>query len=286
MPSNSVHYHLPDDDQFSLDYVADSREALNGRLDSYSDSTDVEVRQSGLDEVVWLIYSNSGPTGSVDDLEFDLGDAFRSMNPNVRPIVREYFQIFKGVNNENIEEEGEPLEAYKQLEIERVPNSIDRVRWNDSVRMAGGTLISNLILKHALPNANHRTAFGMLERYLETVDDSFQMPSMATDDFDWQQWVDSYIVDSKRITTVRRNVATFGILREFGCSNVRRKGGIEIELEQYDLTIDYRDALEKYARHHEQRSVKFVDSILQNANCEYLRTEPGLSMEEFAKRIT
>lgn len=61
------------------------------------------------------------------------------------------------------------------------------------------------------------------------------VPELATAHYDWQSWVDPYIVESKRLLTVRRNVRPFHLLQGWGCETILRKGGIEITLAEYDL---------------------------------------------------
>jgi hypothetical protein len=182
-------------------------------------------------------------------------------------------------------EEAEKLKAYKRVELEAVPDALKRVRWGEAVPTTAGTLLSNLILRHALPNANHRTAFGILELYLECADSQFWMPSMATDDFDWKEWVDPYIVDSKQLLTVRRNTSRFRMLENAGCETVLRKGGIGISLSEYDLTVGYRDALREYAERHEDRSIEFVHELLARAGAENFADTTGIDKSSFARRL-
>lgn len=283
MSSNVVHYHLPDDDQFSMDYIATDSEHLDERLDSYDDDTETEVLVYDLNQEFYVVYKNPGPSGTVDELEYDLQEPFREMDNTDRAIARQYTQVFQGINNQKLEEEGKPLDAYKSLEIEAVPKALERAKWTENVPTAGGSLIANLILRHALPNANHRTAFGLLELYLEAIDESFDMPSLATDNYDWQGWVDPFIVDSKRLTTVRRNTTRFRILSELGCKTVVRKGGIEISLSDFDLDIGYRQALTEYARRHEERSIDFVKTVLRRADHEELLDQSGIPKTQFAE---
>lgn len=282
MSRNLVYYHLPDDDQFSLDYVADSQDALDERLASYDDSTETAVETYELDETVFAVYVRSGPVGTVEDLDYDLSDAFGSIEEPTRTIVSAYLDVFEGVAEQKKAEEGVPLDAYKPLEVEAIPDALARVDWSAPVQRAGGELMSNLILRHALPNANHRTAFGMLELYLEAVDSSIQVPSMATDDYEWLSWVDPFVVDSKRLTTVRRNVGLFRCLRQAGCTLVERKGGIEIDLSLYELDLRYREALAVYAERHEARSATFVETLLERAGCGELIDQSAVTKQTFA----
>jgi len=207
------------------------------------------------------------------------------MDPDTRVIVREILEVFTGIQEEKQDEEGVPLDAYKSIELERFPAALDHVDWVKTVPETGGQLGSNLVLCHALPNANHRTAFGVLEAYLKAVDSSFELPSMVTDDYEWQAWVDEYIVDSKRLLTVRRNVGPFGYLAEYGCDTVQRKGGIDVPLAEYDLEMHRREGLVEYANHHEQRTTTFVETILRETNSEGLLEASSVGKETFCERL-
>lgn len=101
--------------------------------------------------------------------------------------------------------------------------------------VVAGELMSNLVIRHALPNANHRTSIAMLQFCIDSVDPSFEMPSTHVDDHTWKERVDPYIVESKRLITVRRNNVRFEHLKELGVNLVERKGGIRIQLADCDL---------------------------------------------------
>jgi hypothetical protein len=47
--------------------------------------------------------------------------------------------------------------------------------------------MSNLILRHSLPNANHRTGIAMLQFCVESVDPDFVMPRTHVDDDAWRE---------------------------------------------------------------------------------------------------
>lgn len=90
--------------------------------------------------------------------------------------------------------------------------------------------MSNLILRHSLPNANHRTGIAMLQFCIESVDPEFEMPRTHIDDDTWREWANTYIVDSKRLITVRRNNLRFKQLEDLDVDLVERKDGIQIRL--------------------------------------------------------
>ena len=285
MTSGLVYYHHPDNDQFSLDFVNPNRDEIEDRLKRYDNTTETRVRSYDLDDEVHVIYVKTNDVDEAENVQYDFDAAFTKMDSEIRPIVRETLEVFKRIQERKHHEEGVPLDAYKGIEIDRIPDALEQVHWSSTVPETGGRIASNLVLCHALPNANHRTAFGMLETYLKAVDSSFRLPSMVTDDYDWQRWVDEYIVDSKRLLTVRRNTGPFRYLRSHGCETVRRKGGIELRLSNFDLEMTKHEALVNYAKKHERRTTAFVETILQKMNHGELVEKPAIERSEFAEYV-
>ncbi|WP_135824737.1 hypothetical protein [Halorussus ruber] len=286
MAADLVHYHHPEDHQFSLGFVNPDTDAIEKRLDSYEDATETRVRTYNPDEEVYVIYTKTNEVADTEEIEYDFDRAFAEMGPDTRVIVRYLLDLFDSIQKTKREEESVPLGAYKSIEISRIPAALERVDWSRTVPEVGGQLASNVILWHALPNANHRTAFGMFEGYANaSSDSSFRLPSLITDSYEWQTLVDGFVVDSKRLLTVRRNVAPFRYLAELGCRTVRRKGGIEIPLCEYDLELHTSEALSEYASRHEQRTVQFAATILKKTGNARLTSESGLTKSEFAGRV-
>ena len=285
MPSNRVYYHHPDDDQFSLDFVNPDREAIDDRLESYDDRTETKVRSYDLEERIHVIYTKTNPVDDTENVQYDFDAAFAELDSEMQILLREILEVFTGIQEQKHDEEGVPLDAYKRIEVDRLPSAFERVDWSGTIAETGGQLASNLILCHALPNANHRTAFGILEEYLKAADPSIDLPSMATDDYEWQAWVDEYIVDSKQLLTIRRNVGQFCYLSEYGCDTIRRKGSIDVPLPEYDLDMYQHEALAKYASHHEQRTKEFVETILTKTDREDLVGSSSVEKEAFAEYI-
>lgn len=286
MSVDLVYYHHPDDEQFSLDFLNPDRKVIEDRLKSYSDRTETQVESYDLDKEIHVIYKKTNKVEDTESIEYDIDAAFAEMDPDMRVIVRYLLDMFDSVKEKKRNEESIPLDAYKGIDVDRIPEALQQVKWSGTIPEIGGRIASNLVLCHPLPNANHRTAFSMLEGYInEAADSAFELPSMVTDEYEWQTWVDDFIVDSKRLLTVRRNVAPFRYLSEFGCEIVRRKGGIDIKLDEYDLDLHPRDALTEYAHRHEQRTVTFAETVLEKTNAKDLTDKPGLTKTEFADAI-
>lgn len=152
-----------------------------------------------------------------------------------------------------------------------------------------GRLASNLILKHALPNANHRTAVALVRFYLRRLSPGLSIPETAKEidpeTFDWRDWVNEYINESKRLLTVRRKNVRLKYLREFGATTLERKHGVKIELTTYELDMHPSEAKEFYAREHEGLWINFVEDAVKRADHPELMNTSGLPKSEFAERI-
>lgn len=285
MTTDLVHYHHPNDDQFSLDFVNPDYNEIENKLASYDDETETCVRSYDLDEEVYIIYVRTNGVDKTRNIRYGFDTAFTEMDRDTRVIARETLEVFKRIQERKYDEEGVPLDAYKGVEIDRIPDVLKQINWSATIPETSGQLASNLILCHALPNANHRTAFGMLETYLKSVDSAFGLPSMITDDYDWQMWVDEYIVNSKRLLTVRRNVGPFRYLQSYGCETIQRKGGIEIQVSGYDLDMSRNEALTNYAKNHEHRTTKFVETVLQKMDRSDLIEKASVEKGPFAESL-
>jgi hypothetical protein len=286
MSSNVVYYHLPDDDQFSLDFVNPDRDVIDDRLQNYEETTETRIRSYDLDETVYVIYTKTNVVTEAENIEYSFEEAFAEMDADTRVLSRYFLDVFTGVQEQKFDEEGVPLDAYKNVEIERVPDALEHVDWSGTIPEGGGQLASNLILCHALPNTNHRTSFSVFEGYVNAASRPlFALPSLATEDYEWQSWVDDYIVDSKRLLTVRRNVGPFRYLFQHGCDTIRRKGEIDVPLDEYDLDVYSSEALRKYAGQHEQLIETFAETILKRTDRESLVSEPGIEKVEFADYV-
>lgn len=284
-----VYYHYPGDKQFSLDFVNPDSTEIVSQIVGYDDDVAVKIRQYDLDEEFYVVYTSRVGGGAVKDLDFSLTDALERMEPDTGVIVTRLLEIYRGILEQNESEEGIPVEAYKDIDIDAFPEALDEISWEGSSTDVAGRLASNLILKHALPNANHRTAVAMIQFYLRRINPDFSMPKTAEeiepDTYDWRDWVNEYINESKRLLTVRRKNVLFRYLREFGATTLERKHGVMIDLTEYELDMYPHDAKEKYAQEHEQLWIKFVEEAVKRAGYPEMKNAAALSKTEFAERI-
>lgn len=283
MPTRVVHQHHPDDITYSLEDVSTDPNAFEDRLRDPTD--DVKVMDYSLSGGDVRVLYTPGVSGTTDDLDREISPAqlkenLEPMDPTSRVIAIWLLQFFAEMQQEE-QENGSELAIYKNLEIERVPEAVDHVSWDGSATDVAGSLMSNLILRHSLPNANHRTGITMAQTYLEASGADFETPKTHTEEYEWREWVDPYIVESKRLLTVRRHNLYFLTLKQNGCEIVRRKHGIEIPLEDYDLDMYYYEAWEKYAELHEAHCIEFVEELAIRGEEANLVQEPALSEAGF-----
>ena len=292
MGSRVVYYHHPLDKRFSMGYVDHDTTRFSERYNSYNLGTVKAIVYPIGDTEVYCLYTQTGSFGTADDLEISEAEitvALDEMRPErERPIAIGLLGAWEGVREEE-RATGDGLEIYKPLEIERVPEALNEVKWEGTATDVAGRLMSNLILKHVLPNANHRCSISMLQFYLDVCvfgrEVEYEGPRLHTADNEWREWVDPYITQSKRILTVRRNNVRFKQLLEYGCKTVVRKGDIEITLADWELDMPYRDAWTHYAQKHERLCIRFAEEIAERAGVPELSNRPGLSQSEFARLL-
>ncbi len=129
-------------------------------------------------------------------------------------------------------------------------------------------------MKHALPNANHRTSLSMAQWYLESIETGFSFPDFVTEEYDWKRWVNEYITESKRLLTVRRNTTAFSLLTEWGCDIVKRKNDIDIVLAAYELDLTRSEAYAYYGDVHTELCTDFlIESVTRAGHDELLSTD-------------
>ncbi len=285
--TSRVFYHHPADKQFSFDFVNPDLEAIGKRIVNYESLKSVKVEEYELDQTVYIVYTATGARGDADAIEYDLVDQISSMKPANDVIATRYVNVFKTVLKENFEEEGKRVKAYKEIVAENIEPALDQVDWNGTATEVAGRLASNLILTHALPNANHRTAIGVCQLYLRRIEPEFSMPNTARqmddgNEYTWMEWVNEYIKESKRLLTVRRKGDRFEHLAAFGCDVLERKHGIEIHLDEYNLSLAPSERWRQYAEEHEELWIQFTEDAVRRSGHQELIDKLGLTKHEFA----
>jgi hypothetical protein len=197
------------------------------------------------------------------------------------PIVLAVWRAYRGVLDEE-QATGNELELYKQMQLEKIPDIVERVEWGQSVPTVGAGLLSTFIRVHPMPNTNHRTGISLLERYLSSVAPTFQMPPTGETD-EWYEWAADYVHESKRLLTLRRKLPLCRYAAAVGYERLQRKEGVEIDLTTIDL--DRSDYFEHYSIAHHERTREFVDELLKQADAMALRNQTDDGKQAFVDRL-
>jgi len=278
-----VYYHHPQAENLSLTYSSDDRSEVLTQRDELDGDT--EVIRYPFEVPVYVLYEGDLDIDAASDLDFDRGwlsDRISEL-PRAGQVVA--FRLVELLEAAIEVRQQDEFRLYKEFEPQKIQQAIEHVSWGTSVPQVAGELMSNLILRHSLPNANHRTGIAMLQFCIETVAPDFDMPRTHIDDFTWRDWVDPYIVDSKRIITVRRNNIRFKRLQELGVDLVERKDGIQIRLAEFELDMHWRDALSTYASRHEKHCTDFAQDVLKQADRAELIDQEGPTKQELIEYL-
>jgi hypothetical protein len=169
------------------------------------------------------------------------------------------------------------------MDLIKIPGILEYPDWgNASVPEVAGQLLSRFVLAHPMPNANHRTGIGLVERYLRSHQESVTVPDTG-EQGTWYEWARSYIHDSKRLLTVRRNAHVFNYAHEFGVDIIRRKNNVGIALEEFDLTTD--SPFEHVSALHEARSIGFIRTVLEESAADGLRDVSDSGWQTFVGEL-
>ncbi|WP_440008527.1 hypothetical protein [Halomicrococcus sp. SG-WS-1] len=278
-----VHYHHPQAEQFSLKYSSVSPADLLSRQEEVEGAT--KFIGYPFDEPVYILYEGETGIEATSDVEFNSEWLSERISDLPRAGQVTAFRLVELLEAAVDAHDNEEFRLYKEFEPQKIQQALDHVSWGTGLSQVAGELMSNLILRHSLPNANHRTAIAMLQFCIESVAPDFEMPRTHVDDHTWRDWVDPYIVDSKRLITVRRNNVRFKQLRELDVDIVERKDGIQIALAEFELDMHWRDALSTYVIRHEQHCIDFAQAVLSRTDQADFTEQPGPSKAAFVEYL-
>lgn len=278
-----VHYHHPRDETFSLTYCAASPGELRDPRREAEDDT--KLVGYPFETPVYVLYEGAESVETASDVEYDPGWLEDRLSELDRATQIVAFRLVELLEAAVTAHDADEFRLYKEFEPEQIRRALEDVSWDASLPAVAGELMSNLVLRHALPNANHRTSIALLQLCIECVEPSFEMPSTHADDEAWTAWVDPYVAESKRLLTVRRNNVRFERLERLGVDLVERKGGVRIRLSDYDLDMHWHEARSAYAERHEDLCVSFATEILERSGKPELEERNGPTKEQFVEYL-
>lgn len=265
-------YHVGPNRRYSLEFVTPDREQFKEHLadrtteeGSSFKAREITIRSEHGQEPLYAVYSNTVPNSILEaqtdrEIQRILSEQFTDDQLQVLEAI---LDVFRGIT-ETVEEETGRFTAYKDVDLVKIPEVLSYPDWGEApATVVGGQLLSRFILAHPMPNANHRTGVGLLERYLRSYGDRLVVPDTG-ERGTWYEWARPYIHVSKRLITIRRNVHVFRYARRFGVDTIRRRNDVDIDLHRDDLHVQ--EPFEHFAAKHERRSIGFVETILDETN--------------------
>jgi hypothetical protein len=284
-----VYYHHPGNGHFSLDFVNTDPATVIERVVTYGDDIAVKARSYDFERRFYVVYTSDRFSGHVDDIDVDVEQHFADLDRDTGTILARFLEIYRALIRDKSAKADDPVVAYKDVDLDVLPDVLDRTDWDGSAAEVAGRLASNVILSHPFPNANHRTAIAICQYYLRLHESDFSMPEttaeMNSGSHDWESWINRYIETSKALLTVRRKNVCLKHLRRHGTTTVRRKNGVEIDLRDYELDMYPSEAQVHYARKYRELWIVIVAEAVERAGSSELTEKTGLSKSETAERI-
>lgn len=279
--------HHPADNRFALRFISDDKQDRSKKASQLSKESDVEMAIADeslgggmihllytrpLFETAYPEFETQGDVIKWFDAEFSEGD---------KQILFAVVDIFDGILTEKEEQDAE-FSTYKKMNLEKIPDILNRVEWRQLVPDVGAELLSYFILAHPMPNTNHRTGIGLLDRYLTSYDEGFMMPDTG-EEGQWYQWAREFIYDSKRILTLRNQLPLLMWAQQYGYERAERKEGIQINLAE--IEVDRDDHRSYYTDCHLDRTREFVETALEEADATHLLKETDDGKRAFVDRL-
>lgn len=285
----TLQYHHPDAPLFSVAYITDDQRQYKQKeikLRKQDDTALLTERDAVGGEERYLLYTKRARDAVMPDFATEadvrtwLDDHF---DDDDIPVLLAVVDIFAGILQEK-EEQGTPIEFYKQLQLEKLPEVLARVEWGQPVPDVGAELLSAFVIAHPMPKANHRTGIGLLERYLTSNDEAFTLPAPAPEaEPTWFSAAAEYIYSSKRLLVLRRTTPILRWAHKYGYRRVERKEGIHLDLQ--DVDFDRRDHFERYTERHRARSKTFVETLVDDAGATQLHHATDDGKRAFVERF-
>lgn len=201
------------------------------------------------------------------------------------PLVDAVINTFWGVS-QDWEAKEDPLNWYKKFDPTDISDALGNVEWRQRVPVVGGEIISELIKKHSLPNANHRTAIAFLRTYLDSIAQGSNpdLPAAGTYEGEWHEWAENYVHESKRLLLLRRKTGLLRYAKNVGFNEILRKSGVRIDLNAYDFegTAVGRSAEET----HRDLCVRFVEDVLERSDVPELKEEADPGKRAFVEKLS
>jgi len=273
-----LRYHIQNDDLvLSLRYIARSQEEANSVIQDFTKSaadTDANVTATYVEHAVG---GGAYPVYCAKEYPREFPSGYeKKLSERELALVDTVVSAFYGVSD-RCASRGAPLKWYKRPKPLKIAEALDRVQWRNPVPEVGGQIVSNLTMKHCLPNANHRTAIAFLRTYLTSVSNGSDPDFLSAGNYegDWHDWAEPFIHESKRLLLLRRKADLLRVAKQQGFDSLIRKSGVTVDLHEYDFIQS--DIRKMASQQHLDESVHFTETLLTKSEQHELieKTDPG-----------
>jgi prophage maintenance system killer protein len=127
------------------------------------------------------------------------------------PLTKAYLKCHETVREIIKSHTGRHPKRYKRLEMRKLDKYFHNIQYKSQNILAfGAQTMSDLIVGHALPNANHRTTILFMALFFESIDIRFPGYDTRANRERWIRECNEYIAKSKRILHSRRHDQRYG----------------------------------------------------------------------------
>ena len=130
-----VYYHHPGDKQFSLDFVHPDPAQIVSQIVDYDDDVAVKVKTYEIDESFYAIDTSRVGGEPVREINFDLKESLAEMSDDNSTMIVRLLEIYRALIAQNESEEGVPVEAYKKINVDVLPDVLDQTSWDGQLQM-------------------------------------------------------------------------------------------------------------------------------------------------------
>lgn len=136
---------------------------------------------------------------------------------------------------------------YKNLDISALKRSLQGIDWNGSHVDVSSRIVSDLILAHPFPNANHRTAIFLARKYLSSAGIDWPRYSLRGRGIDrFHRDTKAFFIESKYLLQIHRHAALVRAALDAGYDTLRIGPGADAKIRREDLALRRNDLRDRH----------------------------------------
>lgn len=173
----------------------------------------------------------------------------------------DYVRIVAHVFRRRLRKDPGRVRFYKPLDVEEIHKLAHGLQFDGTILNVASGLLSRPILKHALPNANHRTHLDVTRLYLKFQDIAwphYDIRGGGSKRF-WRDINRDFIPQSKYILQLRRRSKLVETAWQHGFKGLRLAHSTYCDIDPDDFALDEKDLRDKHREHCEQFILNLLD---------------------------